>query len=561
MIWPILRRVGVAVAVSGAALSAVAAPLPSGSAGRPWLAALDRFALAGLVIGALLQMAVPKPSFVWLASVTTLTIGGLTSAGRPGNLEFLGAIAVVFATPLLLLLSVKLSIPSGRAHAFIVATSIIAALGVVRVLVYEPFADVNCPGLCRHNPILLATNLHLAHDLGIVAAGAVIVVAGSTALCAIRWLRTIRQADSRGGPAQFCVAAAALVLAVDSAARLISNKVVVPSDTTVGVLAVELVATILLSGALILTALRPIRARRNVHKVARLLARTDAMADVQAIFRKGFGDPSLLVGYWVEGVGYLDQAGESVGIDSFESRIDITARGLPVAVIAHQRDALSSQLLAQQLGSQARLAIHNESLTFQLNRHAAEVARSRRRIVEVGDAERRRLERDLHDGAQQRLLALSFELRRGERAAVAALDSCSAARFNSANALAQIALEQLRHLAHGIYPATLNGAGLHDALLEFAASRGRPLSITVDVTDPIPVSVESTVYKVLTEAIDSSDTEQTPLVAVRRVGDQISLAIDCISAFPQHAVDRAEAVGGRCARTPLGYEVVLPCAW
>ena len=89
---------------------------------------------------------------------------------------------------------------------------------------------------------------------------------------------------------------------------------------------------------------------------------------------------------------------------------------------------------------------------------------SRARIVEVGDAERRQLERDLHDGAQQRLLALTYELRLARAAAEAEGDGQLAARLDGAVKDAHTALEELRELAHGIYPAILAEAGLSSAL-------------------------------------------------------------------------------------------------
>jgi signal transduction histidine kinase len=352
---------------------------------------------------------------------------------------------------------------------------------------------------------------------------------------------------------------AALILGTDSGTRLFANAVAKPGDITVTVLAVTLAAATLVSAALVVSALEPLRARRAVDRVARLLAGTGAAADVQTIFRKGFGDPGLRVGYWADGAGYLDAHGDPVDATAGGTRIELTSHGLPLAIVEHAPGTVSPELLTRQLGSQARLAIHNESLAFELNRRVAEVGRSRRRIVEVSDAERRRLERDLHDGAQQRLLALSFELRRGERAATAADDRQSADRFRSANALAQTALVQLRDLAHGIHPVILDGEGLGDALRQFASSTGCRMSIAIELTDPIPAPLDSTVYGVLTAAVgDTSAT--TADIAVRRDGERISLAIDGVAELSQQAVDRAEAVGGNWVRTEHGFEVTLPCA-
>ena len=552
MTWPMVRRVGGTAAACAAALVVIAGHVPAVAHGRPWLTALDRGVLTALVIGLILQSLVPRP--VWLATTTVLAVASFASVGRPGHLEAASAITAAIAAPALLLLAVRL-LPLGRASLLTAAIAAIATLNLVRALVYDPFADVDCGGLCRHNLLLVSTRLALAHQLGLVAAALITIAAAGV------MLQTIRSLRSRQGGSQLpliCAATAAVVLGIDSAVRLASNTLANPGDITVTVLAVTLMATGLVSAALILGALGPLRARRDVDRVARLLARTEAGSDVQTVFRTGFGDPGLRVGYWAEGAGYLDEHGDTVSGTTPGTQIELTSHGLPLAIIVHAPGIVSPELLNQQLGSQARLAIHNARLTFELNRRVDEVGRSRRRVVDVGDAERRRLERDLHDGAQQRLLALSFELRRGERAAIAAKESAAAAAFNAANTLAQTALEQLRDLAHGIHPAALDGEGLHDALMEFAASTGSRTSFTFDVTGPIPASLGSTTYSVLTAVM--ADANAPVDIAIRCDSERISLAIDGVSDLPQHAIDRAEAVGGSWVRTEHGLEVALPCA-
>ena len=552
MIWPMVRRVGGAAAACVATLVVIAGHVPAVAHDRPWLTALDRGVLTALVIGVILQSLVPRP--VWLASTTVLAVASFASVGRPGYLEAASTITAAIAVPALVLLTVRL-LPSGRASQLTAVTAAIATLNVVRSLVYEPFADVDCGGLCRHNPLLVSTHHAVAHQLGLVAAALITIFAVGV------MLQTIQSARSRQGGSRLpaiCAATAALVLGIDSAVRLASNTLANPGDITVTVLAVTLIASGLVSAALILGALDPLRARRDVDRVARLLARTEAGSDVQTVFRTGFGDPGLRVGYWAEGAGYLDEHGDTVNSTTPGTQIELTSHGLPLAIIVHAPGIVSPELLDRQLGSQARLAIHNARLTFELNRRVDEVGRSRRRVVDVGDAERRRLERDLHDGAQQRLLALSFELRRGERAAIAAGDSKAAAAFNAANTLAQIALEQLRDLAHGIHPAALDSEGLYDALMEFATSTGSRTSFTVEVTDPIPASLGSTMYSMLTAIMANANPAPVD-VAIRGDSERIALAIDGVSDLPQHAIDRAEAVGGSWVRTEHGLEVALPC--
>jgi signal transduction histidine kinase len=557
MVWPILRRLGAIAAVTAAALAVFLGD-------RSTLSTLGLVVLAvsaqvALLAAAVLLVVVPKYSLAWLASLTAIAVSGLAVVGRPGRFEAVATVAVAVVGPVVLLL---LATASRGAHrrAMTVTIAAVAVAAVVRALVYDPFADIACRGLCRPNPVGLATNLGLAHLLGVLIAGASAVISVGIVAGAIQARRTSRR-NSLDRSAELAIVAAASLLGIDAAARLVSGKVAVPGDTAATVLAVVFVAVLLASGALILIALDPLRARRDVGRVARLLASDAGTTDPQAILRAGFGDPGLLVGYWAEGIGYLDEHGDVLRLPSSASSIELTAHGAPLAVIVHTPDAVSSDAISRHLGSRARLAIHNESLALELNRSIAELERSRRRIVDAGDRERRHLERDLHDGAQQRLLALSFELRRGERAAQAAEDTDSARAFSSANELALDALQQLRGLAHGIHPAILDGAGLYDALMALGTAGGQAMTLDIDLDTPVPPSVRSATYGIVAAAIADGTPTATPVVTIRRHGAQITVEIDHVVRLPEHAIDRAEAVGGSWTATERGFEVALPCAW
>jgi signal transduction histidine kinase len=558
MRWRMIGRVGVIAALFGSVVLVVAGEQSMASAGRPWLAGLERAAPIALVIGSVLLVAVPRAALAAVGALTALASAAFVFVGRQGPIEGPGMLAVALMVSLLFL-SVVLLEPAASPRSWWVLSGIagVAAVGVVRTVVYDPFADPDCVGLCRRNPILVTTDLELADMLGRIGAAGVVALA-----VVVVW----RVIGSKPGPTGgshrwlviWCVGVAAVVVGSDAAVRLASGAVTVPSHVTAGGLTATLAAASLVSVALIATAYDPLRARRDVGRVSRLLERAEQESDVQTIFRRALGDDDLRVGYWVDGAGYIDRDGAPV-TSSGRTQVELTTRGSPMAVVVPGRAAPWPQLVSEQLGAHARLAIHNESLALELNRRVEEVARSRTRIVEVGDAERRRLERDLHDGAQQRLLALSFELRRGQHAAVAVHDEQAASTFMSAYGLAQTALDQLRHLAHGIHPATLSGAGLQEAVAEFADSSGSDTAIDIEITGPLPEPIEAAIYRIVTATIAATANGTAPHFGVRRAGQSICVAISGVAELPQHAIDRAAAIGGTYATTSTGVEVALPC--
>lgn len=160
----------------------------------------------------------------------------------------------------------------------------------------------------------------------------------------------------------------------------------------------------------------------------------------------------------------------------------------------------------------------------------AEVRRSRARIVEVADAERRRLERDLHDGAQQRLVALSLSLRllRSKLHAAPGLDPDTVAAADAAADELRVAIAELRELARGIHPVILTEAGLGPALRTLAERSAVPAIVTDEPDGRLPAAVEATAYFVVSEAITNT---------------------------AKHAAATRVAVGARCVDGTLRVEV------
>ena len=198
----------------------------------------------------------------------------------------------------------------------------------------------------------------------------------------------------------------------------------------------------------------------------------------------------------------------------------------------------------------------------------AELRRSRARILEAGDAERRRLERDLHDGAQQRLVSLSLALRllRSRLAGEGdGADPEAVAAADEAAAQVKIAIRELRELARGIHPAILTEAGLGPAITALAERSAVPASVESLPDRRLPLVVEATAYFVVSEALANvakyaSATSASVAAACDAATLRVEVADDGVGGADQARgtgirglQDRVAALGGRLTvSSPLG---------
>ena len=433
----------------------------------------------------------------------------------------------------------------------------IGLTGVVRALVYEPMLDLQCGPFCGHSPVLVASSGELAAILGDTAAWMTVTVCISLGLGVLAGLVRLSRAGLRANAAAVLVVGA--MVALTGAALMSLSGAPAPTLLDIAlVLALQSGACVAVAVAALLVTSDRLSVRRNLAEVSRLLGAQDDPLTVEAILRRAVGDPDLRVGYWTDDIGYVGADGRPLGeTDRGRQRTELISRGRPVAVLVHDNDSLPSDLVVEQFGPQARLAIQNESLQLQLRRRVDELRASRRRIVDVGEAERRRLERDLHDGAQQLLLALSFELRRGQRAAAAAGDVTSTAIFAEARDAASRILEELRILAHGIHPGILTGAGLEEALGSYAATVTPSPRLTFDLGGRLPQETESAVYAIVTRIVQAAPGTA---VSIRRDADTVRVSVDDFENAPEYVMDRLGAAGGSTIRAGQRLELVLPCA-
>ena len=239
--------------------------------------------------------------------------------------------------------------------------------------------------------------------------------------------------------------------------------------------------------------------------LARALLVTSLPADapVRETLVQSLGDRTLSIAYWLpDRQEFVDERGYPVPLPEPGSERAWTAvdyEGRRVAAIIHDVSLEATPELVQAASAAASLALDNERLKAELRARVEELRASRVRIVEASNAARRRLERDLHDGAQQQLVAMAVELRLLRGRIGANPEAIELIDRIAANLGA--ALEELRELARGIHPGILTERGLA-AALESLAERA-PVKIACDIELPTrpPASVEAVAYFVVAEAL------------------------------------------------------------
>ncbi|MBA2465040.1 MAG: hypothetical protein H0V42_08715, partial [Nocardioidaceae bacterium] len=297
------------------------------------------------------------------------------------------------------------------------------------------------------------------------------------------------------------------------------------------------------------TLARDLYTRRAITRLAVDLAQAPRAGTLEADLAAALEDPDVEVAYWAPGTRrYLNGDGREVQPRALDGRsaTPIVRHGEPVAVVVHSRSTVTADLEAV-LGAATRLAVDNERLRAEILAQVEDLRASRARIVEAGDHARRSLERNLHDGAQQRLLALCYELRLARDQADR--DSGRLAMLTLSCDEGQAALASLRELAHGIYPVVLADAGLGPALLSLAEDPEVPVPVelvgTVDRRFPEPV--ERAVYLFIVEAIDHVASTGSDHVEVSLVcdDDRVRVMVGPTSAMPGAEMsDRIGALGG-----------------
>jgi signal transduction histidine kinase len=278
-------------------------------------------------------------------------------------------------------------------------------------------------------------------------------------------------------------------------------------------------------------------------------------------------DPELQIAYPVDD-GQVDAAGEEIlggDVGAGRARTPIVRDGEVVATLDHRADVLDATATIDEVVRAARLGLEHERLEASSRSQLAAITAARKRIVATADDERRRLERDLHDGAQQHLIAIAIRLRllagqvEGNERAVAAL-SAAAQEIG-------LAIDDLRDVAHGIYPSILADEGLAAALEGLAEGAAVPLVVDGVPPGRLVPAVEAAAYAVVAEALAGS--RSSVRVDGRRESDDLVLTVVADVLPDDILVDLSDRIGAADGRFDVRPEpesnrlvltVVLPCA-
>jgi signal transduction histidine kinase len=427
--------------------------------------------------------------------------------------------------------------------------SALAALSLA--LVRDPFFDPRCWANCTVNSLLLRSSPPTARAIQV--ADRWFTVAAAMALVAICLWRLAKDTQ----PARRVLAPVAvpvMVFATATAAHAIALQFTIENPVDPRFFSIFVVgsgALILLGAGLTWVVYRIRLHRKAVARIVSELGEAPPPGSLESALGTALGDPDLRVAYWLaESHHYVDANGQRIPEPRAPPGRTVTTLvrdDQRFAVVTHAA-ALSE--LNREIGAAVRLALENERLQAELLAQVEELQVSRARIIETGDAERRRLEMDLHDGAQQGLLSLSYEVRGALADAEAHDDADTASLLEEAISEAQEALSELRELAHGIYPTILSEAGLASAISTYADEAPLPVEVEVPANGRFPEPVEMAAYLLVVGAVEHAATRGATNAVVSAVQDDLRLLLtveddgESPISPPIALVDRIGAIGG-----------------
>jgi signal transduction histidine kinase len=415
-----------------------------------------------------------------LVGVTFLA--GLLSAAEQPAAQTLGA--WVRPLHLAVFMHLLLAFPSGRLDS-----------RLARGLVGAAYLDL---GLLYHAPLLVGED-GVGGTLSEVsfAVGAVVFLAAS-ALLLQRW-RAGRRAWRRAvAPLLWTGALTLALLAVFNADQFLSRPV-----GAVPMWAFR-VAFVAIPFAFLAVLLRVRLARASVAELVVELEEARPSGSLRDAMARALGDPSLTVAYWLpDQRRYVDLQGQPVELPADgQGRMAtmVEREGRRVAAIVHDRALSDDPGLIRAASAAAALALDNERLQAELRARFDELKASRARIVEAADQERKRIERNLHDGTQQRLTSIALALGLAE-SQLGSDPRAAGTSVRQAKRALETALAELRDLSHGIHPSVLTTRGLGPALEDLAYTAPLPVTVAAALNGRLPERVEAGAYYAAAEGL------------------------------------------------------------
>ena len=531
-------------------------------------------ALAGeLAAGALLVAAAlaaqawrPRPRFT----------GPLAAAGiawllfewnSPGAGPAFTAGLVVYAVWLPLLAQAALRGPDERplgrpavALLLVAYATSLGMLGLAAAAVFDPLAQgcLDCPA----NHLLMTSDADSWHELGQLGLLLSVIWTAAFALLACGRLALLSPAGRRVAAPVLVPAAAALAL-FGAAAFHGRERGFLSNDPTDRALWVgEMAALAIVAAGVVWERVRARRARSALARLVVDLGASPPPGGLEGQLADALGDPSLRLLHRLDGEpGWIDSDGQAAALPSDADRVatSVVAGGRELSVLVHRRGLLDDPGIAQEIASAARLAIEHERLHASRRAQLERLRLSRARLVATADAQRRQLERDLHDGAQQRLLTLSIAVRLAQRR-FGSGDPALERELAAAEGELGVALAELRELAHGLFPMVLSNEGL-GAALEVLAERTPRLVNRALPDGRFAAPVESAAYFVVSEALRREPNGDVAIDA-RREGERLVVEVRTEAELTGDATaieDRVGALGGALIANVHLLRAELPC--
>jgi signal transduction histidine kinase len=321
-------------------------------------------------------------------------------------------------------------------------------------------------------------------------------------------------------------------------------------------------------------------ARSSLAELLLELRADPAPSDLRDALARALRDPSLALAYWLpEYESWADVDGQAMELpkEHVEGRATtlVDRDGEHLAALLHDASLEDEPELLEAVSAAASIGLQNARLHAELGARLEELRGSRVRVIEAAQSERQRLERNLHDGAQQRLVALSLELTMLQKKLKA--DPEASTRIDHARTEIAMSLAELRDIARGLHPAVVSGHGLAVALESLTARAPLPVRLTVELEDRLPEPLEVAAYYLVSESLANIGkharasvatvdvTRSNGEVVVEIVDDGIGGADTERGTGLRGLADRVEALDGRLrVWTPRGQgtrvRAEIPCA-
>jgi signal transduction histidine kinase len=554
---------GVAAAVGGGVLVATSDHLA-----RPLAYGLQIATIVAGTVGVALYWAVRRPAnriaLVLLAYAAAAAGMALQGASNP----LLHSVGVLCDAPMFLLGYYLVFIfPSGRLEG-VAAKVLTAAIACALLVSFVPwffFSPVvsggaplaGCTAACPTNALMIASEPSIADGFGKAEEYFSVIVGSAIALALVHGL--VRASRPRRHSLLPVYLPALLVTVPFVLFHSYGAGLVTFDFDTLSTIGWFLTAgrTALTFGFLVAIWQAMLLAGVALTTIMRRVGEEADAARLRSLVADALDDSSLELAFEVDrgGAMLVDSHGDPVDVrDPGRGRTATPLRrhGETIAYIVHDRALETDPELVEAAGQAVLLALEGGRLDSELQSKIAELRRSNARIVSAGEAERRRIERDLHDGAQQRLMGIQIKLgllrdRIDEADLVSELDEIE----EDANA----AVDELRSLAHGIYPTVLRERGLGDGVRSLA----RTAPVRVDVVDAgigrCSPLVEAMLYFCLVEAIQNATKHagagSRVSVTLERIGNEVQFVVadDGAGFDPAQA---SEGVGLRSMRDRIG---------